>query len=469
MLTVPSTRLALRLFGLLLLLFAQVSFAAAEWKEQVLYSFQGGTDGATPVGSIVIDAAGNLYGATTQGGSQSCNATGQCGTVFQLSPPPKPNDPWVETILHVFKGKAFGDGDTPVGGLTVDEAGNLYGSTGYGGTGNCQLQGILVGCGTVFELSPPSQSGGSWTETVLYSFRTSEEGYIPEGDLVFDRSGNLYGATYFGGGFGTSCNNYYQYCGAIFELSPPTEGGSAWTEKLLHAFSGTGPDAVGDGANPNGSLVLDSFGDLYGTTYFGGSALGRCGGGAGGIGCGSVFVLRPPTSGYQWSEQILYRFDVPHGINPGAGLALDESGNLFGTTVFGAQRYGAAFELQRPGAERENWTEYVLYTFNDGNDGGSPMSPVTFGEGGSMYLTTSSSSGSHNGGTLLNLMPAAIAGHSLQAENVYDFEGHGDGAYPAAKLVFDQAGTIYSTTTEGGTGELCEGEGGCGTVYRIQR
>jgi hypothetical protein len=208
-------RLTIRI-SLLIALAALSSPASAEWKEKVLYSFQGSPDGSVPAGGVVFDKQGNLYGATTDGGSKACLGIAQCGTVYQLALPAKQGDPWTENILYVFKGNLNGDGATPAGGLVTDKAGNLYGTTGYGGTGSCVLLGTNVGCGTVFELSPPKQKGGSWTETVLYSFSTAKQGYLPWGDLVFDSAGNLYGATEFGGGHGTNCGDaFYQYCGAV--------------------------------------------------------------------------------------------------------------------------------------------------------------------------------------------------------------------------------------------------------------
>jgi len=188
-------------FGIALAMLALVSPAYPEWKEKVLYSFQGGpNDGATPAGGVVFDSAGNLYGATTQGGG-SCPID-QCGTVFELTPPQAKNGSWTETLLHIFKGNTSGDGNTPVGGVILDSAGNLYGTTAYGGNGNCILLGTKAGCGAVFELTPPKQKGGAWTETVLYSFQGGKDGYFPNGNLVFDKAGNLYGATMFGGGKG---------------------------------------------------------------------------------------------------------------------------------------------------------------------------------------------------------------------------------------------------------------------------
>lgn len=286
---------------------AFVTSASAQWYEQVLYSFQGYPDGAYPVGRIVFDKHRNLYGATSEGGSPNCAGPGGCGTVYELSPPAKNGDPWTETVIWIFKGRAYGDGATPGGGLIMDAAGNLYGTTAYDGTGQCRLIGGLVGCGTVYEMSPPSQPGGAWTETVLYSFQGGNDGYAPDGDLVFDKAGNLYGATLFGGGKGTNCgNSLYPNCGTIFELSPPKQKGGAWSEKVLYSFSGTQAFSIdGDGAEPNGGLLIDDTGAIYGTTGYGGSA-GVCQPRGG---CGTVFELIPPREqGGGWTESVLHRF-----------------------------------------------------------------------------------------------------------------------------------------------------------------
>ena len=253
-------RLATRLCTLVVLIMLLAASAAAEWHEKVLYSFQGGSDGQTPAGGVVFDKAGNLYGATVNGGADNCSPMAACGTVFQLAPPANKGEAWTETVLYVFKGKASNDGENPDGGLVMDAAGNLYGTAAYGGTGDCVLLGIKGGCGTVYKMSPPAQKGGAWTETTLYSFKGGNEGYVPQGNLVFDSAGNLYGVTLFGGGKG-KLRSVLSICGTVFELSPPKQKGGEWAEKVLHSFAG-GPT---DGANPNGGLVLDSTGAIYGT------------------------------------------------------------------------------------------------------------------------------------------------------------------------------------------------------------
>jgi hypothetical protein len=273
--------------------------ASAEWKEKVLYSFQGGTtDGAFPAGGVVFDSQGNLYGVLQDYGSGSCAPIGnECGAVFQLTPPAHQGGSWTETLIYTFQGKGSNDGESPNGGLLIDSQGNLYGVTGYCGAGDCVLLGVPAGCGTVYEISPPKQKGGAWTETILYSFPTAKQGYLPNGNLVFDSAGNLYGATSFGGSKGTTCDGFYGgQCGVIFEISPPKRKGGQWTGKLLYEFAGVeAGHSFGDGASPNGGLVLDSKGAVYGTTYYGGSNVkGECQGGTAGTGCGVRTCVAEP-------------------------------------------------------------------------------------------------------------------------------------------------------------------------------
>ncbi len=282
---------------------------------EVLYSFQGVPDGATPTGAVVFDKAGNVYGATGDVGASTCDGPGQCGTVYQFDPPATKGGAWTETVLYIFKGHAQNDGATPEGGLVIDQAGNLYGTTGYGGRGPCLLLGGAVGCGTVYELSPPAKQGDPWMETVLYSFQGDKDGYVASGDLVFDQAGNLYGATLFGGGKRTTCDSLYGgQCGTIFKLSPPKTKGGKWTERVLQRFAGGT-----HGANPSSGLVLDGKGNVYGTTAGGGST------GCQGPGCGTAFELKPPTkTGGGWNEKMLHRFTDGNDVaGPNGGLIFD--------------------------------------------------------------------------------------------------------------------------------------------------
>jgi uncharacterized repeat protein (TIGR03803 family) len=425
--------------------------ASAEWKEKVLYSFQGGaTDGSVPVGGVVFDKQGNLYGVTSDGGG-----------VYQLAPPANKGGDWTESVSYVFKGNSKGDGATPEGGLIIDAAGNLYGTTAYGGTGNCVLLGSVVGCGTVYELSPPKQKGGAWTETILYSFPTSKQGYFPNGNLVFDTAGNLYGATTFGGTKGTDCDKFYGgQCGVVFKLSPPKTKGGKWTEKVLHNFaSGT------DGANPNGGLVLDGKGNVYGTTYIGGYDCPH----NSGQGCGTVFELASPTMNVgAWTEAVLHRFkrNASDGGNPTAGLRFDGVGNLYGTTLNGGPgQYGTVFYLKPPSKGTGPWVETVLHSFNDNQQGAGPEGSLIFDTHGDLYGTTAIPTNRSAQGNVFRMRPPTPKGKSWAFSVIYTFIGNPDGANPTAALIFDSKGDLYGTTQFGGTGQSCEG--GCGAVYEV--
>jgi len=240
------------------------------WTEKILYEFgPDSNDGIYPNGGLVFDTAGNLYGLTSGGGQQGCTSDGLCGTVFKLTP--TAHGRWIKQVLHYFDANGK-DGNDPTAGLVMDAHGNLYGTTYYGGTGSCS-DGNGVGCGTVFELSPPTRKGGKWTETILYSFQNNAtDGIWPDATLLLDASGNLYGENWGGGSGGN---------GTVFEL---VRKKGTWTERILHSFSGK------DGVNPGAGLVFDADGDLYSTTSSGGT--GGCSIG-GYPGCGTVFKIRP--------------------------------------------------------------------------------------------------------------------------------------------------------------------------------
>jgi len=343
--------------------------------------------------------------------------------------------------------------------LLIDSQGNLYGATAYGGTGNCVLLGVPAGCGTVYELSPPRQKGGEWAETILYSFPTSKQGYLPNGDLVFDSAGNLYGATTFGGTKGKTCDVFYGgQCGTAFELSPPKTNGDKWTEKVLHNFAGGS-----DGAEPNGGLVLDSQGAAYGTTYIGGYDCSH----GNGPGCGTVFKLTSPTKkGRSWSETVLHRFKGdPDGGDPAAGLIFDQNGNLYGTTAGGGgSSYPSGTIFQVSHHVNDSWREHVLYSFHDGYDGGYPMASLVFDAEGNLYGTATLGA-PVGGGTVFRLRPRT--GNSWTLTPLYEFMGTPDGSYPAASLIFNKTATLFGTTQQSGfTGGVC-GNHGCGTVFEV--
>jgi hypothetical protein len=446
-----------RLVLLLALACSFVPVASAEWKEKVLYSFQGGTnDGFVPAGGVVFDKQGNLYGATTGGGPSTCAPFGsECGTVFQLSPPPQKGGSWTETLIYQFQGKGSNDGSVPNGGLIIDAAGNLYGVTAYGGTGYCLLLGSNAGCGTVYKISPPQQQGGAWTETILHSFATAKEGYLAIGNLVFDSAGNLYGATWFGGDKGTTCDSLYGgQCGVVFELSPPKTKGGKWTETVLHNFAGGT-----DGGQPNGGLVLDSEGTLFGMTYSGGNHSCK---GDGYVGCGTVFRLAlPALPAAHWTETILHRFQgYPNdGELPSAGLVFDAEGKGYGTaTGGGSDAAGVVFGLSKAGS---HWAERILHIFDGTTGGGVPHAGLTFDPLGNLY--GAARGGALSGGVVFRLSPKGAGNWAFSL--LYNLGGPPDGKWPDSTLVF-QGQVLYGTTTEGGDGNGCEQ--GCGTIFGLR-
>jgi hypothetical protein len=434
-----------------------LSFPAfAAWKEKVLYSFQGGTDGSIPFGGIVLDKQGNIYGANSQSGSQGCPMSG-CGTVFEVSPSSQKAGNWTETTLYTFKGLSEGltDGAVPTGGLIADKLGNLYGTTAYGGNGRCKLAGSTTGCGVVYELSPPAMKGGQWTYAILYNFQGENDGQFPWGDLSLDETGNLYGATQFGGGKGTTCDPFYSYCGTVFELNPPKQKGGSWKERVLHSFAGGT-----DGANPNGELVLDVNGVVYGTTQTGGNQ--RCKSNYG-VGCGTAFALSRESHTRRWSESLFHRFTGgDDGANPMPGLTLDGTGALYGACSGGKHGFGIIFrfvESSRSG----KWKQQVLYNFVGLHDGRGPWGPVTLDSEGNVYGTAMSGPGQKFGGVVFELSPGTKKGWSYKV--LYNFPGAPDGAYPLSRINETKSGSLSSTTRGGGSGQACSG--GCGTVFEL--
>jgi uncharacterized repeat protein (TIGR03803 family) len=274
--------------------------ALCPWTETVLYRFTGGNDGGNPgSGNLIFDHAGNIYGTTQRGG------TSDAGTVYELS---RSGGGWTETVLYSFQQNAT-DGAVPNAGVIFDQAGNLYGTTIGGGS---------YGNGTVFELTP---SGPGWTEKSIYSFQAESDGAGPYAGVIFDQSGNLYGATISGGP---------ENGGTVFELSP--SGGQSWTFTLLYGFSAL----IGGAPGPASSLIMDRSGNLYGTTE----------GWIDGNEPGSAFELT--RSGTGWVETVLHSFTFGNdGGGPECSLAFDASGNLYGTTFFGggSDSSGVIFEI----------------------------------------------------------------------------------------------------------------------------
>ena len=300
--------------------------------ETVLYSFTGGADGSGPSAGLIRNSAGTLYGTTSDGG------TSGRGVVFKL------DTTGTETVLYSFTGEA--DGGYPSAGLIQDSAGNLYGTTEYGGASND---------GVVFKVDT------SGTETVLHSFRGGD-GATPFAGLIRDSAGDLYGTTYVGGASGL---------GVVFKLNKTGE-------TVLYSFTG------GDGAYPGAGLFRDSAGILYGTTLYGA------------LDFGEVFML--DTTG---AETVLHSFTGgTDGAYPYAVLIQGSAGNLYGTTYLGgtSNNAGVVFKLDTTG------TETVLYSFTGGTDGGEPLAGVIQDSAGNLYGTTSGG-GIDNHGVVFKLQP----------------------------------------------------------------
>jgi uncharacterized repeat protein (TIGR03803 family) len=347
-----------------------------------------------------------------------------------------------ETALYSF----LQDGSTgyePDGGLVADMSGNLYGTTSLGGINPVDCSNGF-GCGTVFELSPPLQLGGVWTETVLYEFQGGADGDRPICTPVIDKDGNLYGTSSFAQGNGI----------VVWELSPPSQQGGPWTQTTLYNFPGLLYD---------GGLLMDSAGNLYGTSYYGGSA--NCG-----LGCGTVFEVSPPKLGGGWTGTVLYSFqggadsEYPFGT-----LILDNKGALYGTTA-GIEGYpcpcGTVFRLVPPAEPEGAWTKYVLYSFS-GADGSSPEGGLLFDRRGNLYGTTTyggpqNCAGRQGCGNVFELSPPSQP-HGVWIENVlhtFTDQNTGDGHFPQCTLIMDEHGNLYGTTGAGG-------RQGRGTVFEL--
>ena len=367
---------------------------------KVLYAFQ---ECGEPAAPLVADSRGNLYGSTTRGGAYGN------GCVFQLSPT---KDGWVETVFCNFDG-SYG---AALVALIFDKAGNLYGAGGGG----------EYDAGIVFELSP--QPNGQWTETVLHSFGNWGDGWDIEGNLIFDKNGNLYGTTTSGG---------EKNGGTVFKLTP---GANGWTETILYSFPGSiaGPD--GDG--PIG-VVADLDGNLYGVTEFGGVQ-----------GDGAVFELThdPNTNGYV--ETLIHNFDITDGYQPGSGLTIDRYGQLYGTTLAGgdtaACEYvgcGVVFKLAKDA--EGNWNETILHEMT-GSDGTFPLGPVVFDPKGNLYAV-GQLGGIMGMGSVFMLTPTKSGPWTETVLHLFDFQlpNGKDGRSPYAGVIYG-AGRIFGTTLAGG-------------------
>jgi uncharacterized repeat protein (TIGR03803 family) len=382
---------------------ASVSVSCAAGSETILYSFGSGPiDGANPQAALIMDSAGNLYGTTYGGGAMGV------GTVFKISAA------GAESVLHSFAGGPT-DGANPQAGVIIDSAGNLYGTTTLGGAN---------GLGTVFKVS------AAGTESVLYSFAGSPtDGGYPKAGVIIDSVGNLYGTTSTGGSMqdsGTLSN------GIVFKVS------ATGAESVLYSFAG----GTIDGRVPDAGLIMDSAGNLYGTTSAGGSVQDF----------GTVFKISAAGM-----ESILHSFAfvallgaATDGDAPTAGLIMDSAGNLYGTTTYGGKdKQGTVFMISATG------TESILYFFTGGKiDGAQPQAGLVIDSAGSLYGTTVVG-GANGEGMVFKISTGGT-------ESVLHFFAGAptDGNEPVAGLIMDSAGNLYGTTAVGGANDE-------GTVFKI--
>lgn len=365
--------------GLVMALLSAPSAVQAN-EERILYSFRGGADGANPNAGLVADHRGNLYGVTNGGGAYNL------GVLFKMTK-------GRNRVLHSFG--AAGDGASASCRLLIDEAGNLYGTTDGGGTSFL---------GTVFKLATDK------TYTVLHSFTGGSDGAGPVSDLIADASGNLYGTTNAGG-----TGNCTGGCGTVFKVT------SDGQETVLYSFEGGL-----DGTNPKSGLVADAEGNLYGTTFFGGTNLR-----------GTVFKLTPAGE-----KTILYSFTGgTDGDHPYTDVVMDAAGNLYGTTQFGGG-FGNVYKLAPDGVET------VLYAFAGGTDGSSPNADLIIDAAGNLYSTLI------NGGPFSLGQVYEVAPNGTKT-NLHSFGAGGDGSTPLGPLYQDAKGNLYGTTYYGGGGSGC--------------
>jgi uncharacterized repeat protein (TIGR03803 family) len=393
------------LVAILAITLALVNRALAQ-TETILNNFNS-SNGSYSLAPVIFDTSGNLYGTTDFGGSNGF------GVVFQLT---NSGGTWSENVLWSFSGGAS-DGCYPYAGLVMDSSGNLYGTTSSCGAN---------GRGTVFELT---NSGGTWSESVLFSFTGQAGGGLPVASAVIDAKGNLYGTTQSGGGGGCTGG-----CGVVFKL---VRTNGAWKETVLHKFRNNGADGVA----PEANVILDRKGNIYGTTSSGGK-----------FGYGTAFKLTKTTKG--WAESHLHSFSGSRdGGSPYDGLILDASGHLYSTTRSGgAFGYGTVFELSQVGTK---WSEKVLHSFAN-SDGAVPVGNLVFDKTGNLY-GTAIDGGLFNLGAVFKLTKS---GGRWTETVLWNFDNNGTDGWDSHGVVLDSEGNLYGTAQQGGRNNY-------GIVYEI--
>lgn len=429
-------------------LLVTISLAPGAWaagKYKVLYKFTGAPDGARPNGGLVLDEAGNLYGTTSDGGwcEEEC-----FGTAFKLTP--NPDGTWTESIIYEFSPYKRDHSDWgavfPSSGLISDAETNLYGTTLMGGPGSGWE-------GTLFELSPAAD--GSWTKTELVDFGQDHpgDGSRPAAAVVRDASGNFYGTTTLGGAFGGMTGERGH--GTVWKWTPGN-----MLDSVLYSFTGGA-----DGGILYSSLVFDSAGDLYGTTYAGGT--GACNDHYY-IGCGTIFKLTPNPDG-SWTQTILHDFTGGmDGANPYVGMIFDAAGNLYGTAYAGGTpdwncydpdprpHFGCGTVFKLTPKPDGSWTEKVIHQFS-GQQAWHPDGGLISDAAGNLYGTTLHG-GAYRAGTVFKI--TARPHGRWTYTKLHSFKGQ-PAVHPYGALLLDKLGNLYGTTSDCGGG-VC-----AGTVFEI--
>lgn len=385
-----------------------VSNAAMVHPGKTLYSFAGAPDGAYPNGDLIVDSMGVYYGTTSGGGLITTDCTAGCGTVYKVVN-------GEESVIYRFTGMS--DGAGPWDGLLLDAEGNLYGVTLVGGDS---------GMGTVFKVAPDG------TKTTLHSFAGgTADGADPNGDLIADADGNLYGTT-LSGGIG-DCDGG---CGTVFKVTPDGQ------ESILYAFAGSPRP---EGANPSAGLIADEDGNLYGTTYRGGKP--GCGQPTG---CGTIFKLTPDGQ-----ESVLHEFEGGRSAGHPSDLLRDAQGNFFGTSYNGgSHKFGAVWKVSPDG------TETVLYSFKHHADGEGVVPGLVADSEGNLYGLTQYG-GENQAGVVFRVSPDGRIATLYTFPDATRYSNN-----PRGRMIIDRQGNLIGTTVRSGSSSDCTL--GCGTIFQVQ-
>lgn len=416
------------LIAALLLTMLTLGFhASAQTTESLIYTFSETTN-FWPQGALLEDASGNLFGTARGGGVYGV------GAVFELSPPAVSGGAWTITTLYSFVPYGSG-GYVPVSDLVRDQAGALYGTYYSGGDPVC-------GCGGVFKLFPPTVAGGAWTEQSIYTFKSaSTDGHLPAfASLALTSKGLLYGVTIRGGAYDA---------GVLYQLTPKSR--TSYTETVLWSFGN-----AGDGITPNGGVILDAAGSLYGVTSAGGT-----------FNQGVVYKYVPATIGHGAVESILYSFgaSTTTGSNPSGSLLFDSGGDIYGVTSAGgdANDDGVVYSLIPSNGV---YSESILASFNK-NTGTNPVAGLSWNHSNNnLYGTTSSQNGLVPGdGTVFKLTPPTVKGGPWTLVTLYKFPYKVGGGYPTGTVLRDSnTGNLFGTAINGG---IVGCDLYCGTVWQI--